>query len=79
MQDMAQHRWKKSPQEVWAQLMALWEHYRQHHDPDPAEVVEDIFTDILDRLTGFCQAEVAWTEPVTAPDSGPGPRGGGNG
>lgn len=44
--------------------------YRQRHDPDPDEVVEDIFTDILDRVTGFCPRSVSWTEPVEPRETG---------
>ena len=58
----AHRRWKKSPAEALQDLTDLWEHYRRQHDSDPAEVVEDIFTDFEDVLTGFCRPDLSWTE-----------------
>ena len=67
-------RWWKSPDEVVEQLHLLLEGYRRRHQPDAAEVVEDIFTDVLDRVTGFCAAQAAWTEPVVGPADESAPR-----
>lgn len=64
-------RWKRSPGEVYEQLKAMLEQFRQQHGSDAAEVVEDIFAEIADRLTGFCHADVSWTEQIEPPPAEP--------
>ena len=61
------HRWKKTPNEVYESLVALMEQFRRQHNSDPEEVVEDIFVEILSGLTGDCHPSVSWTEPNPGP------------
>jgi len=62
--DQPARRWRKTPAEVEADFVQLWEHFRQKHDPDSADVIEEVFITIGDLLTGFCLPGVSWTEPV---------------
>ena len=57
-------RWIKSPEGVEADVRRLWGDYSRQHYADPAEVVDDVFGDILDYLVGFYNLHASWTEPV---------------
>ena len=58
-------RWKKTPSEVYQDLAALLERFRHNHSADPDEVIEDIFAEISDYMTGYVHQDVSWTEPDT--------------